>query len=114
MKRDIEDKTILDKFIESFIKVVEKHAKYAVIGGFVAISHGRSRGTEDIDLLIESMQDSKLKEFDRGIMSTETYLSDKFDTELSKIEKENDTYKDQIIPRDLPYTKSQNDTGGNA
>lgn len=75
----------------------------------------------DIDLLIESLQDAKLKEFDRGVMSTETYLEDKFGTELVKIEKENTEYKDQIVPRDLPYTKSQTtessgdgNAGGNA
>ena len=55
MKRDIEDKTILDEFLEDFAKIVEKHAKYAVVGGFVAIAHGRSRGTEDIDMIIEKL-----------------------------------------------------------
>lgn len=55
MKRDVEDKTILDKFLEDFVKVVEKHAKYVIVGGFVAIAHGRSRGTEDIDMIIERL-----------------------------------------------------------
>ena len=53
MKREIEDKTILDKFAEKFCKVMEKHARYIVCSGFVAIAHGRSRGTEDIDMIIE-------------------------------------------------------------
>ncbi len=60
----------------------------------------------DIDLVIETLQDAKLKEFDRGIMSTETYLEDKFQSELVKIKKEIDEYKQFIVPRDLSYTKS--------
>ncbi|MCX6706718.1 MAG: hypothetical protein NT001_01095, partial [Candidatus Woesearchaeota archaeon] len=53
MKREIESRTILDKFAKDFADVVEKHAKYIIVSGFVAIAHGRSRGTEDIDMIIE-------------------------------------------------------------
>ena len=55
MKRRINDKTILDKFVEDFCKVVERHVKYVICSGFVAIAHGRTRGTEDIDMIIEKM-----------------------------------------------------------
>ncbi len=55
MKREIDDKTILDKFIEDFAKILERHCKYIVVSGFVAIAHGRSRGTEDIDIIIEKL-----------------------------------------------------------
>ena len=53
MERQIDDRTILDKFAEDFIKIIEKYAKYIIVSGFVAIAHGRSRGTEDIDMIIE-------------------------------------------------------------
>ena len=53
MERRIDDKTILDKFAEKFCAIVEKHVKYIVCSGFVAIAHGRARGTEDIDMIIE-------------------------------------------------------------
>lgn len=53
MGREINDRTILDKFAEDFAKVVGKHVKYIIVSGFVAILHGRSRGTEDIDMIIE-------------------------------------------------------------
>jgi len=53
MKREVDDKTILDKFAEDFAKIVEKHCRYIIVSGFVAIAHGRSRGTEDIDMIIE-------------------------------------------------------------
>lgn len=53
MKREIDNKTILDKFAEDFTRIVEKYCKYIIVSGFVAIAHGRSRGTEDIDMIIE-------------------------------------------------------------
>ena len=53
MSREIKERTILDKFAEEFVDVVEKYAKYIIVSGFVAIAHGRSRGTEDVDLIIE-------------------------------------------------------------
>ncbi len=53
MRREIKERTILDTFAEDFVEVVEKHAKYVIVSGFVAIAHGRSRGTEDVDLIIE-------------------------------------------------------------
>src|SRR4030067_1477911 len=53
MMREIKERTILDKFAEDFVDIVEKHAKYIIVSGFVAIAHGRSRGTEDVDLIIE-------------------------------------------------------------
>lgn len=51
--RHVDDKTILDKFAEDFCRIVEKHVKYIICSGFVAIAHGRTRGTEDIDMIIE-------------------------------------------------------------
>lgn len=55
MIRTVKDRTILEDFAGHFIAVIEKHAKYAVVSGFVVIAHGRSRGTEDIDMLIEKI-----------------------------------------------------------
>jgi hypothetical protein len=59
MDRKVDDRTILDKFVEDFVRVVEKHSKYIIVSGFVAIAHGRSRGTEDIDLIIEKIPREK-------------------------------------------------------
>lgn len=59
MARAIDDKTILEKFAADFVRVVEKRAKYAVVSGFVAIAHGRSRGTEDIDMIVERLPKDK-------------------------------------------------------
>ncbi len=54
MTKEIKERTILDAFAEDFVAVVEKYARYVIVSGFVAIAHGRSRGTEDVDIIIES------------------------------------------------------------
>jgi len=54
-ERRVDNRTILDNFVEDFCEIVEKHVKYIVCSGFVAIAHGRARGTEDIDMIIEKL-----------------------------------------------------------
>src|SRR3989338_4657018 len=49
----------LDRFTLDFIRIIEKHVKYVVISGFVAILFGRSRGTEDIDMFIHKLDRNK-------------------------------------------------------
>ncbi|MEM4270694.1 MAG: hypothetical protein QXO70_01205 [Candidatus Pacearchaeota archaeon] len=68
MERKVDDKTILEKFLEEFVKIVEKHCKYIVVSGFVAIAHGRSRGTEDIDMIIERLDEKKFKELHEDLI----------------------------------------------
>ncbi len=53
MERSIKDRNILDSFCEQFCKITEKYTQYIVVSGFVAIASGRTRGTEDIDMIIE-------------------------------------------------------------
>lgn len=67
-RRVIDDKTILDKFVEEFCKIIDNHVKYIVCSGFVAISHGRSRGTEDIDMIIERISNEKFIELHKELM----------------------------------------------
>ncbi len=57
--RLISDRNILDEVCIKFCKVLEKHGKYIVVSGFVAISTGRTRGTEDIDIIIEKIPPEK-------------------------------------------------------
>ncbi len=59
----VDDKTIkldkvlneLDKFVLKFIKILEKHADYVIVSGYVSILFGRSRATEDIDIFIKEL-----------------------------------------------------------
>jgi hypothetical protein len=55
MKREVSDLNILNKFTQDFCAVVNEYSKYIIVSGFVAISHGRSRGTEDVDIMIKKI-----------------------------------------------------------
>jgi len=46
----------LDKFVFDFCEILEKEEiRYVVVSGYVAIVFGRSRNTEDIDILVEKL-----------------------------------------------------------
>ena len=47
--------TELDIFLRDFLEVLKKHSDYLVVSGFVSICTGRTRGTEDIDVLVPVM-----------------------------------------------------------
>lgn len=55
MERGVDDRNILDKFAEKVCSIIDKHVRYIVVSGFVAISHGKRRATEDIDMIIDKM-----------------------------------------------------------
>ena len=59
--RAIGDRNILDDFCIDFCEIIERHCKYIVVSGFVAISSGRARATEDIDMIIETLNLDKFK-----------------------------------------------------
>ncbi|MBU0907847.1 MAG: hypothetical protein KKD18_04200 [Nanoarchaeota archaeon] len=63
MERGISDRSVLDEFAEDFCRIAEKHVKYIVVSGYVAISHGRFRATEDIDMIIERVDFEKFNNF---------------------------------------------------
>lgn len=61
-KREIaldKELNILDKFTIDFLRIIENHVKYVIVSGYVSIVLGRTRSSEDIDLLIEKMDKSK-------------------------------------------------------
>ena len=67
MERGVSDKNILDEFAICFCQVLEKHVKYIVVSGFVVISHGRRRSTEDIDTIIEKIPFENFKALDKDL-----------------------------------------------
>lgn len=67
MNRQVSNRNILDVFCEDFCKIVEKHGKYIVVSGFIAIASGRTRGTEDIDMIIEKLSLNQFKELFRDL-----------------------------------------------
>jgi len=43
--------TSLDLFVKDFLNIFKKHSDYLVVSGYVSISTGRVRGTEDVDII---------------------------------------------------------------
>jgi len=71
MNREIDNKTILDKFAEKFCEIIERHTKYFICSGFTAIAHGRTRGTEDIDMIIEKIPIEKFIQLHKELIREE-------------------------------------------
>lgn len=55
------DLTALDFFVRDFLNVLKRHSDYLLVSGYVSITTGRTRGTEDIDVLIEAMSKEKFR-----------------------------------------------------
>ena len=53
------DLTELDLFAKKFLDTLKKHTDYLIVSGFVSICTGRTRGTEDIDIIIPIMEKEK-------------------------------------------------------
>jgi len=54
----------LDKLVLSFVPLLEKlKIKYTIVSGYVAILFGRSRTTEDIDIIVENFGEEKFQKF---------------------------------------------------
>lgn len=45
----------LDLFVLSFVQILEKYVSYTLVSGYVAILFGRSRGTEDVDIISDKL-----------------------------------------------------------
>jgi len=61
----VENKTIngLDEFVLNFVTILEEFTDYVIVSGYIAILFGRSRGTEDIDIVIRPMDIDTFKSF---------------------------------------------------
>ena len=65
------DKVIndLDKFVLKFIRILEKHAQYVIVSGYVSIFFGRSRATEDVDVIVKRMGKKPFSELYSGLVN---------------------------------------------
>jgi len=52
----------LDFFVKDFLNVLKKHSDYLIVSGFVSISTGRVRATEDVDILVPVMDNINFKD----------------------------------------------------
>jgi hypothetical protein len=69
MRRETSDKNILNQFCLKFCEVLSKHVEYIVVSGFVAISSGRTRGTEDIDIIIRRISKDNFKRLHKDLVN---------------------------------------------
>jgi len=60
LNRELSD---LDRIVLKFVNILKKHTNYVLISGYVAILFGRSRGTEDVDFIIEKISKEKFNKF---------------------------------------------------
>ena len=61
------DLTDLDLFLKDFLEVLKKHSDYLIVSGYVSISTGRTRATEDIDVLVPIMEEKMFSSFLKDI-----------------------------------------------
>ena len=59
----------LDRFVLDFIKILEKHAGYVIVSGYVSILLGRTRATEDVDILIKEIPKDKFEKLWKELYS---------------------------------------------
>lgn len=56
----------LDKFVISLIKILEKYTSYVIVSGYLAIFFGRTRATEDVDVIVKKCDLTKfIKEIEK-------------------------------------------------
>ncbi len=53
--------TELDTFVRDFLNILKRHSDYLIVSGYISITSGRTRGTEDIDVLVKVMTKEKFK-----------------------------------------------------
>lgn len=124
MDFEIDDKNIylknkfvskLDLFVIDFIDILRKYTDYVVVSGYVSILFGRSRGTEDIDVLINKTgKDVFLKFHNELIEKNYWFLNAENPDELFAMLEDGlairAAVKDTVIPNiEIKYVKSRLD-----
>jgi hypothetical protein len=113
--RGISDQNILDKFCIDFCRIVENYVQYVVVSGFVAISSGRSRATEDIDIIVEKMDLKMFNKFhnelkDNNFVCMQSDSVAEIYGYLIKNLSVRYTYRDQPLPEmELKFVKDKLD-----
>ena len=81
--------TGLDNFVRDFLEIFKKHSDYLIVSGFVSISTGRIRGTEDIDVLMPLMSKEKFKALFKDLIKNKfwCYQADDVNEVYSYLEK---------------------------
>ncbi len=64
----------LDSFVIDFVNILNKFTDYVVVSGYVSILFGRSRGTEDIDILIKKIDMETFIKFNRELIGKQYWF----------------------------------------
>ena len=65
----------LDKFVFKFIDILEKSKiNYVIVSGYVSILLGRTRATEDVDILIEKINLRKFRDFYNSVYNNKMWI----------------------------------------
>lgn len=115
MNRLVKNRNILDKFCTNFCNVLEKYCRYIVVSGFLAIASGRTRGTEDIDIIIERLNKERFTLLHNGLIK-KGFVCMQSDNPLEIYEYLNNndsvryTYKNLPLPEaELKFAKDELD-----
>lgn len=76
------DLTDLDFFVKNFLEVLKKHSDYLIVSGFVSISTGRTRATEDVDMLMPVPDEKQFNELFEDLIKNDFWC---YQGENSKI-----------------------------
>ena len=60
----------LDNFVLDVAELIEEYSRYVIVSGYVMILFGRSRGTEDIDFVIERIPKEEFMKFCRDAQTS--------------------------------------------
>jgi len=60
--------TALDQFVLDVITILESITNYVIVSGYVTILFGRSRGTEDVDILIPYLDEEAFRALHRAFI----------------------------------------------
>ena len=63
----------LDNFALDFIRILEKHTDYVLVSGYVSILLGRSRASEDIDVIIPQISYSKFQDLYKDLSDNDFF-----------------------------------------
>lgn len=115
-ERSVKDRNVLDEFCVKFCRIIEKCTNYIIVSGFVAISSGRVRGTEDIDMIIPRISKELFLRIHselikNGFICTQTDNQDLiYDDYLVEHVPVRYTYRDKPLPEmELKFAKDELD-----
>ena len=60
----------LDNFTIGFVRILEKYTNYVLVSGYVSILLGRSRASEDVDIIIPKISFSTFKSFYQNLIDS--------------------------------------------